>query len=310
MNHLITSSATARIELSVSNELSVSSVAPHVLTVQLLTNEHKLEVLAFLAVRPVHTVLMTDFISNNGLVSALNRGSFYACRGERGDLEGVALIGHMTLFEVRTEAVLPAFASVAQNCSAARLIVGEQDHVERFWSHYAETGRVPRLVCRELLLEQRQPPSDQLEAMPGLRPATSDDLTAVMAVHAEVAFEESGVDPMKVDPIGFRLRTARRIEQQRVWVWVERGRLIFKADIAASTSRVVYLEGIYVNPEDRGKGYGLHCLAQLSRGLLSRVESVCLLVNIENQRARNLYQRIGYKLHSRYNTVFLQLHSN
>ncbi len=92
--------------------------------------------------------------------------------------------------------------------------------------------------------------------MPGLRLATVDDLAIVMSVHAQIALEECGADPMKVDPAGFRLRTLRRIVQRRVWVWAERGRLIFKADIAASTSKVIYLEGIYVNPEERGKGHG------------------------------------------------------
>lgn len=304
MNHLSTLCETA------TGELPVSPVTPQALTVQPLTSEHKQEVLAFLAARPVHTVLMTDFILSNGLVSALNRGAFYACRGGRGELEGVALVGHLTLFEARTEAVLPAFALVARNCPSVRLVMGEQDQVERFWNCYAETARAPRLVGRELLLEQQRLPSRQYESVPGLRPATSDDLTAVMAAHAEIAFKECGVDPMKIDPVGFQLRTRRRIERQRVWVWVEHGRLIFKADVAASTSQVVYLEGIYVNPEDRGKGYGSRCLARLGRDLLSRVESVCLLVNKENQQARNLYQSVGYKLRSCYNTVFLQPYGN
>ncbi len=132
MSHLITSS-----EIAAGGHL-VTSDAPHALNVHALTNEHKLEVVDFLAARPIHTVLMTDFISNNGLASALNRGSFYACRGERGRLEGVALIGHMTLFEARTEAVQPAFAALAQSCPRVRLIMGEQDRIERFWNYYAD----------------------------------------------------------------------------------------------------------------------------------------------------------------------------
>src|SRR5512132_2312545 len=46
------------------------------------------EVLAFLAERPIHTVMMAGLIRDNGLVSPLNRGAFYACRNKTGRLEG------------------------------------------------------------------------------------------------------------------------------------------------------------------------------------------------------------------------------
>ena len=43
------------------------------------------EVLAFLAVRPLHTVIMADMIRNHGVQSPLNRGTFYACRNAAGE---------------------------------------------------------------------------------------------------------------------------------------------------------------------------------------------------------------------------------
>ena len=35
-------------------------------------------------------------IRDNGIVSSLNRGTFYGCRDLNGNLEGVALVGHAT----------------------------------------------------------------------------------------------------------------------------------------------------------------------------------------------------------------------
>ena len=67
-----------------------------------LTNEHQPEILAFLAARPLHTVIMAGHIRDNGVVSAFNRGTFHAYRGLQGSLEGVALIGHATLMETRS----------------------------------------------------------------------------------------------------------------------------------------------------------------------------------------------------------------
>lgn len=274
-------------------------------TIQPLTAGQENEVLAFLNARPTHTVFMVGMIRDNGLESVFNRGTFYAYRNIEGKLEGVALIGHATLIEARTEAALQAFANVAQDCQHTHMIMGEMERVEGFWNYYAEGGQSPRLACRELLFEQRWP-VEVREEVRGLRMATLDDLQMVMAVQAEMAFAESGINPMETDPLGFRLRCGRRIEQGRVWVLVKDGRLLFKADIISDTSEVVYLEGIYIAPEERGKGYGLRCLSQLSRNLLARTKSICLLVNEMNQAAHGFYQKAGYKMTALYDTIFLQ----
>jgi predicted GNAT family acetyltransferase len=76
------------------------------------------------------------------------------------------------------------------------------------------------------------------------------DLEKVVAVNSAMALEEGGSNPLKRDPSGFRNRTARRIEQDRVWVLVEDNRLIFKADVVSKTPGVTYLEGIYVRRKD------------------------------------------------------------
>ncbi len=276
------------------------------LTVQALRAEHETEALAFLAARPVHTVFMAGFIRDNGVVSDLNRGTFYGCRDAHGRLEGVALIGHFTLVEARSEGALAAFARLAQDCPSAHMILGEQDKVQDFWNYFMQAGRTPRRVCRELLLEQ-QSPIEQLEPVHGLRQANPHDLQVILPVNAEMVFQESGVNPLEADPEGFKERWLRRIEQGRVWVWMEDGRLIFSANSMSEGPDVIYLEGIYVNPDERGKGYGVRCLAQLSRHLLRRVNSLCLFVNEQNQGARAFYEKAGYTLCGYYDTIFLHL---
>jgi uncharacterized protein len=269
-----------------------------------LTAAEEAEVLSFLASRPIHTVVMAGFIHDNGLVSPLNRGTFYGCRDEEGRLAGVALIGHATLVEAESDEALAAFARVARECPRTHVMMGEQEKIERFWGHYAEGGRAPRLVCRELLMEQRWP-VEVREAVEGLRPATPGDLDEVMAVQGQMAFEECGVNPLEADPEGFRRRCLRRIEQGRVWVWAEGGRLIFKADIISETPEVIYVEGVWVAPEARGQGYGLRCLSQLSRDLLGRAGAVTLLVNEKSPGAIAFYRRAGYRLSSYYDTIYL-----
>jgi predicted GNAT family acetyltransferase len=278
-------------------------------TVTKLDGEHQQEVLDFLAERPLHTVIMSSFVRDNGLVSPLNRGTFYACRDEEGRLEGVALIGHATMVEARTEEALAAFARLARESQSGHVILGEKEKVGRFWDYFATGEESPRLLCREMLLEQRWPVAVR-EEVKGLRLATADDLELVMPVQAEMAYAESGVNPLERDPEGFRRRCARRIEMGRVWVWVEDGRLIFKAEIISETPEVIYLEGIWVNPDERGKGYGLRCMSQLGRELLGRVGSLSMLVNERNSKALSLYRRAGYKLRGCYDTIYLQPRNN
>lgn len=274
------------------------------MTVEPLTDEHQQEALAFLAARPPHTAIMSGWIRDNGVVSPLNRGAFYACRDSRGRLEGVALIGRFVMFETTSDAALKASARFAQDCSPFHMAMGEEGKLERFWNYYKQPRQTPRLVCHDLLFEQRQP-VDGFAAVHGLRRATPDDLAHLLPAHAQMVLEETGVNPMEVDPAGFRQRYARRIELGRVWVWAERGRLIFKVDVVTETPEVIYIEGVYVHPERRRMGYGVRCLSQLSRNLLTGRNSICGFTEAGNKVAAACYHKTGYKLRGRYTKIYL-----
>src|SRR5438552_10203844 len=133
------------------------SFAAVALTVSELKAQHQAEALQFLGQRPIHTVALVGFITDNGVESPLNRGTFYGCRNQEGVLEGVALIGHAILMETRTTRAVQAFANIAQSLSTCHMIMGEQQQVEEFWECYARRGQEFRLACRELLFELRCP---------------------------------------------------------------------------------------------------------------------------------------------------------
>jgi ribosomal protein S18 acetylase RimI-like enzyme len=275
------------------------------LTISALKVENQAEALEFLAQRPIHTVAMVGFINDNGIESALNRGTFYGCRNKSGQLEGVALIGHAILMETRTTRAVQAFANIAQSLSASHMIMGEQQQVEEFWECYGKRGQGFRLACRELLYELRWPAEVKSE-IPELRPATLTDLKLVLPVQAEMAKQESGVDPLETDPQGFAARCRLRIELGRTWVLVKDDQLVFKAEVVADTSDLAYLEGIWVNPAYRGKDYGVRCLSDLCYRLLGDRTSVCLLVNVVNDAAQAVYKQAGFRLQSTYDTIFLR----
>ena len=280
-------------------------LAPDLSKVSILTNRDRDEALSFLNLRPVHTVVMTSFIIDNGMESTLNRGEFYGYRNAEGTLEGVALIGHSTLVEARSDEALKAFAFTAKrSATPINLIMSDGEDALRFWNFFADGPRCPRLTCSELLFEVGFPFLVQ-DCKWEIRNANMDDLQQVAEAQAEVALIESGVDPMERDREGFLKRVARRIEQDRVFVATENGKLVFKADIIAETPETIYLEGVYVSEEYRGRNVGSGCLAKLSLDLLNRSQNICLLSNISFSGAHKSFVKAGYRNTGHCTTLFV-----
>jgi uncharacterized protein len=263
------------------------------------------EVLTFLSIRPVHTVVMTSFINDNGIVSDLNRGKFYGYRNAAGELEGVALIGHTTLVEARSDAALRALAATARTSETPlHMVMSSGDDAGRFWQYLTNGLTAPRLTCTEALFEVSFPFAVQ-KCERDIENASMDHLLQVAEAQAEVAFIESGVDPMVRDREGFLKRVARRIEQNRVFVVTEGDKVIFKADIIAETDSVIYLEGIWVAPEHRGNGFGSRCLSALSLELLNRVEHISLLSNVTMNSAHRSFAKAGFRRTDECTTLFV-----
>lgn len=279
--------------------------APDMRQLHLLTAIDEREVFSFLEHRPVHTVMMMSLIRDNGLENENNRGKFYGYRSLNGTLEGMALIGHMTLIETRSENALMAFADAARRSDIPiHLMMSDGNTIERFWQYYSIDNRPPRLVCTELLFQLNFPFLVQ-DCEWEIRNAKPEELEQVAAAHAEVAFIESGVNPLEKDRQGFLRRCLKRIEQNRTFIAEKDGKLIFKADIVAETDAVVYLEGIYVSPEYRGQNIGSKCLSNLSLQLLSRAQHICLLSNVDFKGAHRSFLKAGYKNTDSCKTIFV-----
>ena len=181
--------------------------------------------------------------------------------------------------------------------------MGEHNAVERFWSYYSSSDESPRLVCPITFLQRREPFQEQTE-IAGLRPATREDLEQVFQAQAAMAFEISGVDPLKKDQGGFRERYLRRIEKNRVWVVIENGRLIFKTDIISDTPQATYIEGVYVSPDERGKGVGHRCVTALGRILLKTRKAIYLFVENQNTRTKSFYLKLGFNAAGQYDLLY------
>lgn len=262
------------------------------------------EALGFLGAEAVDSIYMSGLIADNGIVSAANRGTFFGARTREGRLVGLALIGHFICAQTGDDEALAAFARLAQD-RQAHMLVGDPEKIERFWRHYGRGGQQPRLICRELFFERRAP-VEVAEPVPALRLATTADLFQIAQVNAALIREESGVNPLEADAAGFRARITQRIAKGRVWVLTKKGRLVFKAEVLADTPAAAYLEGVFVHPEERGRGVGRRCVTQLASLLLERSESVCLVVNEQNRDAQVFFFKAGFKLRGLYDSIYLK----
>jgi uncharacterized protein len=183
-----------------------------------------------------------------------------------------------------------AFAAAAAR-GQARMIIGEEVAVGELWAGAVDAMPRPRD-------DRPGQPVYVLETAPdpgetGLRAARLDDLELLVPACAEAHREEIGIDPLLRDPEGFRWRTRAQIEEGRSWVWLEDGRIAFKAEASARTPSAVQLQQVWVDPELRNRGYAKRAMRDLCRGLLAQVPAVCLFVRPENAPAIRVYEGIG-----------------
>jgi uncharacterized protein len=270
-----------------------------------LAEEDKQLALNLLSERPIHNVIVAGWIREHGIDSPRHRGTFYGYWNNYGHLEGVALIGEICMFETCSDAALVAFAKRARDESSVRILFAEDIQLRKFWHSYKRRGQEPRVLCHELLYEKAAEPLSTVELKSTIRKARPEELRQVAMAHAEMMVEETGQNPLDKDADGFHKRCAIRIEEGQTWVLIEKGELIFKADVVAETSEIVYVEGFWVNPRHRGRGYGRHCWQALTRRLLSNKLFLCGFVNDENLAAKTLYEKGGCRVKAGFDKILV-----
>jgi GNAT superfamily N-acetyltransferase len=272
-------------------------------TAQRLTAGNEPEVRSFLTQRPLQTFGLLGLLDDNGLVSPHNRGDFYAYRGPENQFEGVALIGHNTIIDARSEEALQVFADLAKAVVNPFLILAQEQQIDRFIEYYSDALYNCTAIDRYWLFNHCGPLHNH-NPLAGVRQATINDLELIVWAHNQCGIEETGVDGLALDAAGFRARCARRIERGRTWVWVDNHKFILKLDVITATREVAYLESLWVHPEERGKGYGSRFLNQVSERLLENSASVCLLAQETNTMAHLLYEKAGYRVIDCYRAMF------
>jgi predicted GNAT family acetyltransferase len=124
----------------------------------------------------------------------------------------------------------------------------------------------------------------------------SDEIDILWPACVAMFTEEVGVSPVTGDGgASYRARLEQLIRSGRAFARIQDGQVIFKAEIGAVTPQVCQVQGVWVRPEDRGRGLAAPGMAALvAEASRSIAPLVSLYVNDFNSPARAAYQRVGF----------------
>lgn len=195
-----------------------------------------------------------------------------------------------------TPAAVAAFADLLgaepRICSS---IIGRSDAVLDLWQRLGGHWGPARDVRphQPLLVADSEPAVAPDPEVRLVRPHEVDQLfPAAVAMYTE----EVGVSPLQDDGgRGYRRRIAELVRGRRAYARFVGDRVIFKAELAIVTARTTQVQGVWVDPEYRGRGIAAAAMAAVTRDALRRVApTVSLYVNDYNTPARRVYARCGF----------------
>ncbi|MGY4389209.1 putative GNAT family acetyltransferase [Streptomyces sp. TE12347] len=191
-----------------------------------------------------------------------------------------------------------AFADRARRtgrrCSS---IVGPAEATRLLWQLLEPSWGPAREVRSHQPLMVIERPSTTVEADPQVRRIRKDEMELIMPACVAMFTEEVGISPMAGDGgLLYQARVAELVASGRSFARVDDGKVVFKAEIGAATTRACQIQGVWVDPEFRGLGHSESGMAAVVAYALRDVAPlVSLYVNDFNTAARAAYHRVGFR---------------
>jgi uncharacterized protein len=183
-------------------------------------------------------------------------------------------------------------------------IIGRSDAVLDLWGRLGGHWGPARDVrpSQPLLVADSDPP---IAPDPAVRLVRSNEVDQLFPAAVAMYTEEVGVSPLQDDGgRGYKRRISELIRGKRAYARFVGDRVIFKAELAIVTRRTTQVQGVWVDPEFRGKGLAAAAMAAVVRDALRRVApTVSLYVNDYNTPARRVYARCGFRSEGTFATV-------
>lgn len=201
---------------------------------------------------------------------------------------------------------VPAFVEAAGRRRTSQSIVGPSWLVMPFWRALAARwGRnydvVREVRPRQPVMAISAPP--RITGDPRLRPIRPAEFTSYFQASVAMYTEEVGSDPGTGPDSGYRNYCWWLVEQGRAFGIVEDGRVVFKADIGATSGQVAQVQGVWLDPSLRGQGLSSAAMAAVVEYVLAEFSVASLYVNDFNVRAIRSYLRTGFEQVGEFSTI-------
>lgn len=184
-------------------------------------------------------------------------------------------------------------------------LVGDADLALGLWDRVESQWGTPREVRQDqpLLALQGAPAVDP---DPHVRLVQASDLDTYFPAAVEMFRGEVGVDPCAGDGgHSYRRRLAALISARRVFARFEDGRVVFKAEIGSMSRKVGQIQGVWVDPDARGRGLGATGTAAVVSAIARQGRTASLYVNSFNTAARATYRTVGFNQVGTFATVLV-----
>ncbi|WP_406455420.1 GNAT family N-acetyltransferase [Streptomyces sp. NBC_00876] len=253
--------------------------------------------LAVLESEPVANAFVTSRVQIAGLDPWRLGGEMWGWYAD-GHLRSLCYSGANLVPICATPEAVRAFADRARRagrrCSS---IVGPAEPTAELW-RLLEPGWGPaREVRANQPLMLAESPSADVAPDPHVRRVRRDEMDVLMPACVAMFTEEVGISPLAGDGgLLYQARVAELIGAGRSFARIEDGKVVFKAEIGATTAQACQIQGVWVAPEFRGRGHSETGMAAVLRHALTDVAPiVSLYVNDYNTPARRAYRRIGFR---------------
>jgi hypothetical protein len=287
---------------------SPPAISREPLAVVPLTSAHGSAAWSFLSSGGLQDVYLASQVWAGALETRTASPEFYgAFAGE--ELRAVLYLGTggLAVPAGRDAAAIRALGElVASHARSVRALIGPLEAVDELVPVLRAGGAEIRTDVAELFLEAGPGDLDAGAVEPGLRAASLDEVDLVAQASSRAHVEEMGTDPIVASPAAFVGRVARQVLEERVFVLLRDGAIVFKAEVSAKCPVGAQISGVYTHPAHRGRGHAGRGTGELARRLLAEVPRVCLFVRADNQPARRVYDRIGFRHTRDYRTLFFR----
>ncbi len=266
-----------------------------------LSGAHETAALAYLARAPYDHVFLTYLILFD--VASSTRNAIRVALDESGAVSGVGYFGRQVVLAADDDATIAALAAVGKSFRGERMIVGPRSTIASYWEMIRDGHTLPRIVRDRqfvMMLDRSmlQPFAHDVVA----RRARIDEWTTVADNSALMIGQELEYDPRRSSP-EFTSNVRAMIDRGLWWVGESYGRLCFFCNVGPWSPQTAQFQGIWTPEDMRGKGLATEALSSVSDRLLTMSPTLSLYVNDFNTRAIALYERVGFKTVSEFQTL-------